>query len=85
MFCCLFDWQDFHAGAIEWSSLAHQVSSLLSNYLTCVLEESRHDGVSAKDALVYVMELLHGISRYSRLRGYLWQYNLSEKPPNSSI
>lgn len=63
MIGCLFHWQDFHAGAIEWSSLAHQVSSLLSNYLTCVLAESRHDGVFAKDALVYVMELLHGISR----------------------
>ena len=48
MIGCLFHWQDFHAGAIEWSSLALQVSSLLSNYLTCVLEESRHDGVSAK-------------------------------------
>ena len=63
MFDSVFDCSDFHAGAIEWSSLAHQVSSLLSNYLTCVLEESRNDGVTARDALQYVMELLHGISR----------------------
>ena len=54
---------DYRAGAIEWSGLAHQVSSLLSNYLNCVLEESRKDGVTARDALQYVMELLHGISR----------------------
>ena len=54
---------DYRAGAIEWSGLAHQVSSLLSNYLNCVLEESRKDGVSARDALQYVMKLLHGISR----------------------
>ncbi|XP_068681108.1 probable E3 ubiquitin-protein ligase HECTD4 isoform X3 [Montipora foliosa] len=63
--------KDFYAGAIEWSSLAHQVSSLLSNYLTCVLEESRENGVTAKDPLQYVMELLHRISRSKLGEGIL--------------
>ncbi|XP_044178805.1 probable E3 ubiquitin-protein ligase HECTD4 [Acropora millepora] len=69
--------KDFHAGAIEWSSLAHQVSILLSNYLSCVLEESRDDGVTAKDALQYVMELLHRISRK-----YCWLRFSPPKRPN---
>ncbi|PFX24720.1 putative E3 ubiquitin-protein ligase HECTD4 [Stylophora pistillata] len=63
--------KDFRPGAIEWSGLAHQVSSLLSNYLSCVLEESRKDSAAARDALQYVMELLHGISRSKLGEGIL--------------
>ena len=77
LFFCL----DFCLGAIEWSGLAHQVSSLLSNYLSCVLEEGCKDGVSSRDALQYVMELLHGISRSV---DYSVNYSISEVTANFS-
>lgn len=54
---------DYRPGEIEWSSLAYQVSALLTNYLNRTLEERKKDELRAKDALQYVMELLHNMAR----------------------
>ncbi|XP_031557373.1 probable E3 ubiquitin-protein ligase HECTD4, partial [Actinia tenebrosa] len=52
----------YQADEIEWSGLAYQVSSLITNYLNFVLEESRKEITRARDSLQYILKLLQSIA-----------------------
>ena len=54
---------DYRSGAIEWSGLAYQVSSLITNYLNAVLQRSTRNNLKTRDALQHVLKLLQSIAK----------------------